>query len=65
MESREAQFLKRKYKAVESSSSSSGGLSVKFSRLSDDIQQNFTDRDYSSKSVSAIIKEAFPHSDSR
>ena len=63
MESRESKWLKRKYQEVEYSSS--GGPNVKFSRLSDDIKLNFPDKSYSSRTLSAIVREAFPHSESR
>ena len=63
MESIEANLLKRKYR--EADYSSSGGPNVKFSRLVDDIKQNFPDKDYSPKMLSAIVREGFPHSGSR
>ena len=62
MESREAKWLKRKYREVEYSDI---GPSVKFSRIADDIKNNFPDKDYSSKTVSSIVREAFPNSESR
>ena len=61
MESREAKWLKRKYREVEYSDI---GPSVKFSRIADDIKNNFPDKGYSSK-TSSIVREAFPNSDSR
>ena len=62
MESREAKLLKRKYREVEYSDV---GPSVKFSCLADDIKNNFPDKDYSSRMLSTIVREAFPNSESR
>ena len=62
MDSREAKWLKRKYREVEYSDI---GLSVKFSCLADEIKNNFPDKDYSSKTLSTIVREAFPNSESR
>jgi hypothetical protein len=62
MESREAKLLKRKYREVEYSDV---GPSVKFSCLADEIQNNFPDKDYSSRMLSTIVREAFPTSESR
>ena len=62
MESKEAKWLKRKYQEVDFSTS---GPSVKFARLADDIKGNFPDQDYSSRTLSTIVREAFPRSESR
>ena len=62
MESREAKLLKRKYREVEYSDV---GPSVKFSRLADEIKNNFPDKDYSPRMLSTIVREAFPQSESR
>ena len=62
MESREVKWLKRKYREVEYSDI---GPSVKFSRLADEITNNFPDKDYSSRTLSTIVREAFPNSESR
>ena len=62
MESREAKWLKRKYREVEYSDV---GPSVKFSCIADDIKNNFPNKDYSSRTLSTIVREAFPHSESR
>ena len=52
----EAKLLKRKYREADYSSSS--GPNVKFSHLADDVKQNFADKDYSPKMLSAIVREA-------
>ena len=59
MKSKEAKWLKRKYQEVDFSASE------KFARLADDIKGNFPDQDYSSRTRSMIVREAFPRSASQ
>ena len=61
MESREAKWLKRKYRKVEYSDV---GPSVKFSCIANDTKNNFLDKEYSSRTLSMIVREALPHSES-
>ena len=55
-------MVEEKYREVEYSDI---GPSVKFSRIADDIKNNFPEKDYSSKTLSSIVREAFPNSESR
>ena len=56
-------WLKRRYH--EAPSDGPNEKKVKFSKITDELHQQFPERKLASQDVSALVKEAFPSSDSR
>lgn len=65
MESVESQWLKRIFNETEYRDDSPQPKRIKFSEVSNDIQEHFTGKKYTPNEISKIINEAFPNIESR
>ena len=65
MESTESQWLKRKFRETSYHNDDPQPKRIKFSELSDEVQQHFPAKKFTPYDISKIVQEAFPHTDSK